>query len=266
MYTLGGEPQVERFELIVVPLRSQSGLLRVPLVDEWLELQLALREVPAAAHRRAFFAALGELCTTIRARLPQLHWYFLHKPPGLKLRFRVGAPDVELLDTILSAVANWNFSWLETSALGSFFDQAELLAFPYRTDVERFLTHAADCHVLQAKDASEVLETDWADVLVMLLERIGLDTWLAYEALSRLGRLRSTDVARGPQSGEPLCDPHILLATDLPRFSPGFEASVSLLQGLNLLFNIWGVSSAAQSRILALACDRTRPELLALHP
>jgi hypothetical protein len=265
MFSLDGEPLIERFELVLVTLRSPAGSIRIPLVDEWLELQLSMRRVPDRQERNAFFSDLRGLCCKVRVRLPDLRWYFLHKPPGLKLRFRVGRPDEELLDSIMSGVLGWNWPWLHAVAIGSYFDQAELNAFPYRADVERLLTYAADCHLEHSHEELGAFESEWADVAVALLERVGLDTWLAYEALARLGRLRATDLAQDQASEEPLSDPRGLLAGDLPRFAVGFEASLSFLQGLNLLFNIWGVNGTTQSRILTLACNRIQPAIVSLH-
>jgi hypothetical protein len=99
---------------------------------------------------------------------------------------------------------------------------------------------------------------------VALLTSLGLDSWLVYEALARLGRLRATDLsARAASAEEPLLDPSDLLNEPLPDFSSGFEASLSLLQGLNLMFNLWAVDAVPQARILAAGCAITRPSIMA---
>jgi hypothetical protein len=58
-----------------------------------------------------------------------------------------------------------------------------------------------------------------------------------------------------------LFDPAPMLTHSVPQFAPGFEASVSLLQGLNLLLNIWGIDGARQLAILDTACAANRPAL-----
>jgi hypothetical protein len=263
MFTIDGTPTVERFELCLVSMKSPTATLRVPLVDHWLEIQLALRRVPDAAEGRHFFASLEMLVGKARDLLPAMQYYFLHKPPGLKLRFRVGEPDGELLDAILSEVLGWRFDWIEGVGLGSVFDQEELLPATYRDAAEALLTLSADRLLASARERMCCSEADWAAFAVDLLCRIGLDRWLVYEALSRLGRLRAVPLKAALAPETPLFDPRPMLAGPLPDFPAGFEASVSLLQVLNLLFNIWAVDAGRQTRILEAARDSTRPSLLA---
>jgi hypothetical protein len=164
---------------------------------------------------------------------------------------------------LLSAVLAWDLPWLAGVAAGSVFDQAELLSALYRDDVGRLLTRAADCHLAAAVAGRYCSEEEWAAFLVALLSSLGLDSWLVYEVLARIGRLRATDLsARAPSAAEPLLDPSGLLNGPLPEFSSGFETSLSLLQGLNLMFNLWAVDAAPQARILAAGCAITRPPIM----
>jgi hypothetical protein len=261
-FHLIGTPLIERFELVLVDLQSATGTLRVPLVDSWFEVQLAIDRVPDQDDRKTFFASLGNLAATLRERQPDLRWYFLHKLPGLKLRFRIGGADVLALDTILSTVLDWRFPWLTGVAIGSVFDQAELLNAPFRQDVEHILTLAADQHLVAVAAEYYCSAEAWAEFLIQLLESLRLDRWLSYEAFARLGRLRAVELSSSRVGELPLMDPRGMLASGLPECTPGFEASASLLQGLNLLFNIWGVDDVAQSRILAMACSKTRSPFL----
>jgi hypothetical protein len=260
----GMDPMIERFELLLIEIQHGVGTLRVPLVDKWLEIQLAMVRVPEAEERVSFFKALGALVAELRVAAPELRWYFLHKPPGLKLRFHNSAADPATVGAIVEKVSYWNFSWAPAVAIGSVFDQAELMASPYRRDVEALLTLAADCHLEAAIAGHRCAETAWADFLTALLEAIGLDRWLAYEALARLRRLRAVELSPAA-AGTALLDPAPMLAHSLPQFASGFEASVSLLQGLNLLLNIWGIDGATQLAILDAACAATRPALLSVR-
>jgi hypothetical protein len=260
----GMDPMIERFELLLIEIQHGVGTLRVPLVDRWLEIQLAMVRVPEAEERVSFFKALGDLVAELRVAAPELRWYFLHKPPGLKLRFHNSAADPATVGAIVEKVSYWNFSWAPAVAIGSVFDQAELMASPYRRDVETLLTLAADCHLEAAIAGRRCAETAWADFLTALLEAIGLDRWLTYEALARLRRLRAVELS--PAAAETaLLDPAPMLEHSLPQFASGFEASVSLLQGLNLLLNIWGIDGATQLVILDAACTATRPALLSVR-
>lgn len=263
MFELDGPPTVERFELVLLSLRTPAGTIAVPVVDGWIELQMALGRVPDRAERAAFFAALGGLCAALRADRPDLRWYFLHKAPGLKLRFRLGLPDAALLETLLGSVAAWPFDWIRASGLGSVFDQAELMPAAFRDDAARLLAHAADGHLAAARADRQCGEEAWAEFLVRLLAEVGLDAWLAHEALARLRRLRTVALAAEDAAAEPLLDPAPLLARPLAPFTPGFAASVALLQTINLLLNMWAVGAGAQRRILDRALAATRPELLA---
>lgn len=253
---------IERFELQLIEIQHGAGTLRVPLVDKWLEIQLALVRVPEGEERISFFEALGALVADLRMAAPDLRWYFLHKPPGLKLRFHNNAVDPSMVRAIVEKVSHWNFSWAPAVAIGSVFDQAELMASPYRRDVEALLTLAADCHLVAAIEGHRCGENAWSDFLTALLGAIGLDCWLVYEALARLRRLRSVDLSPAAAAGTTLLDPAPMLSHSLPQFAPGFEASASLLQGLNLLLNIWGIDGATQLAILDAACAATRPALL----
>lgn len=261
-FALEGTPVAERFELMLLRLRTPTGAFDVPVVDGWIELQMALLRVPDAAESRAFFAALDGLCTELRQSRAAMRWYFLHKPPGLKLRFKLGVPDAAVLGALFETVLGWRFGWIEADALGSVFDQAELLPALFRDDVERLLTRAADGHVAAVLADRRGSEEGWADFLAMLLVELGLDGWLAHQALARLRRLRSAPLAARAAAGPPLFDPSSLLAEPLAPVSPGFTASVALLQAINLMFNLWAVDAAAQARILDRAIAGTRPSLL----
>ena len=125
--------------------------------------------VPEADERVSFFKALGALVAELRVAAPELRWYFLHKPPGLKFRFPDSAIDPAMVRAIVETVSCWNFSWAPAVAIGSVFDQAELMASPYRRDVEALLTLAADCHLVAAIDGHRSCETAWADFLTALL-------------------------------------------------------------------------------------------------
>lgn len=264
MFHLEDAPLVERFELALFSVRTPAGTMRVPVVDGWIELQMALLRVPEAQESRAFFAALGRLRAVLREMRPGMRWYFLHKPPGLKLRFRVGMPDSALLEKLIGTVLGWRLPWLRAAGLGSVFDQAELLPAVFRTDAERLLSLAADEYLAAAVAGRHCPEEAWSDFLIGLLGRLGLDTWLAHEALARLLRLRSVDLANRDAIAEPPLDPSGMLAAPLGELTPGFAASVSALQTLNLTFNIWGIDAAAQTRNLERACAATRPSLMSI--
>jgi hypothetical protein len=259
---------VEHFDLALFDIELETGRVNVPVVGGWVEIQMALASVPDHEQRLAFALALAGTCTMLRRRTPSLRWYFLHKPPGLKLRFKVGTPQAGLLEELVSGIVGWRFEWIGVTAFGSVFDQAELSPQVFRPDAERLLDSAADQQLAAVIDDRRASVEDWATFLVRLLRRLALDDWLAYEALSRLHRLRRVDI--GLEAGvdvdgdesqreEPLLDPSGILECLHDAFEPGFAASVSLLQTLNLMFNTWGLDARTQASILRSARAMTRP-------
>ena len=262
MFSIDGTPVVERFELCIVRMKSSSRELSIPIVGQWLEFQMEARRLPDPGEVRYFFEQLAELIGDMRGLVPGLRWYFLHKPPGLKLRFRVGDPDEDILDKLLSRVLAWSFPWQGQLGLGSVFDQAELLSAPYRESLETLLTIAADEHLRSVREERLCREEDWAEFIVDLLCRFDLDHWLVHEALGRLVRIRSTILRKASAAPVALHDPTAMLTRPLPESPPGLGASVSLLQALNLMLNVWAVGAPAQSRILELARASVRPALL----
>ena len=256
-------PFVERFELALLGVPTPSGTITVPVVDGWIELQMTLLRVPNQAERGAFFAALASLCAAIRARRPDMRWYFLHKAPGLKLRFQLGVPEAASIAELIGTIAGWSFAWIRPAGMGSVFDQTELMPAMFRDDATRLLTHAADELIAAALADRRCSHKDWSAFLVKLLGTLDLDEWLAQEALSRLRRLRTFPFGQDEAApAEPLLDPSAILACRLAPVAPGFAASVSLLQTINLTLNLWGVDAGAQRRILESACAVTRPPLM----
>ncbi|RQR61346.1 hypothetical protein DIE18_12610 [Burkholderia sp. Bp9125] len=267
MFQNKNETLIERYELALVELRRDGDTtLHVPVVSGWLEIQLILSAIPDANEQRLFFGALAALRASLGAVRPEMSWYFLHKSPGLKLRFRLGFEEPLILGSAVEAVGAWNFPWIGGMALGSVFDQQALLTAAYRPEIEKLLTSAADNYLTAIRDGKHCVVQTWTAFLIDLLRLIGLDDWLVYEALSRLRRLRTVEVGRQPVSGACLLDPRGMLDEFGRSWRAGFEASVSLLQALNLMLNMWAVDGVTQLEILERCCDLTRPSLLIGEP
>lgn len=253
--------QLERFDLALARLASPiAGIFEAPLVDGWLQIEIAVRRSPTALEEVDFFKELRALVAPLKAKEPGLQWFLLHKPPGLKIRFRVGAAP-----GAINTVAAWALTlegWIEFAGFGSFFDQAELRPLAFRDEADALIDLAADALLETACAGQRADCAAWAQALAALaLRAADGDAWLTFELLARLRRLRSGGGAPPHDDGPPPWNPRLLIERAPPP-SPGFAASVSYLQALNLILNLWGVSPKVQIAALERAVVALQPELM----
>ncbi|MCP5058194.1 MAG: hypothetical protein GY937_15930 [bacterium] len=247
---------------------GNDGALDIPLVNDWLQLGLEVRHIPSLKEQTEFFFALRNLRRDLERRDLVEAWFFLHKPPGLRLRFKADGPPEALIETLLLAQGQWKWSWLGARVFDSYFEQRELLSGAFQDDVNRLLTAASDAYMEALISGSRCTAGRWSEFSIAFLDCHLNDRWLVWEALGRFARLRGTPLegasAQRDQPAATLCDPSdfeaLLPLLAAPR-SAGFEASTTLLQCLNYIYNLWALDLPTQQQILAEAREACRPEL-----
>jgi hypothetical protein len=233
----------------------------IPVINGWVQIELQVKRTPNPSEETAFFHKLAALRDIVAERGYLSAWYFLHKPPGLKLRLRIDRDEGGGLNCILNELSTWEWTWLGRIDFGSFFDQHELLSGLHRVDIDRLLTISADAYLDSISSRLEIDRTGWATFAVGFLGTFIADAWLVWEALGRFLRMRVKGVAPNGDASDAFADPRLILAriNGIRPLKPGFEASVSLLQCLNYIFNMWAIDAASQLRILEQARDLVRP-------
>lgn len=255
----------ETFSFGLFHLQSDGKIIgAIPIINGWTQLELEVITVPNDAAQIAFFQHISTLVDNLTAADDLVAWYFLHKPPGLKLRFQFARDHVAGLTRIVETIADWRWPWLGRTSFGSFFDQAELLGGFHRQDVDALLTTSANVYVQSLLHHRRVGGVDWSIFVVDFFKAILSDDWIVWEALGRFQRLRERGIIRHGRAGDDFADPRAMLplVKDFRPVQPGFEASVSLLQSLNYIFNMWAIDEASQSAILEEARGLVRPELV----
>lgn len=250
-----------RLEIVRLGPDRRRAVADVPVVNGWVQVNLPVRRVPSRREERAFFAALARLTGRLRRARLLAGWYFVHKPPGLRLRFRAARRPEALVAALDRALERWRFGWAGRRAFDSYFEQRELLAGLGDDTADRILCASAAA-VVEAVAGGRRTDLDaWARFTVAFLERFLADRWLVWEALGRFERLRGGGPRRSPAAPPPH-DPERLLAR-LPRAraGSGFAASTALLACLNYLYNQWALDAPAQGAVVGRARRLTAPDL-----
>lgn len=255
----------EHFSLDLFHLLSDEHKVigSIPIVNGWAQIELEVKRAPNSSQQLEFFASLASLRDALTSLGSLKTWYFLHKSPGLKLRFRIDQGECEALNCILDRLAAWRWSWLGQIRFGSFFDQTELLGGFHRDDIDALLTASANVYLDSISHSQQADRAAWAIFTVGFLSTFISDRWIVWETLGRFLRLRGSALAADVTVQDVFADPHPILARirDFQIIQPGFEASVSLLQCLNYIFNMWAIDAASQSAILEQARNLVRPEI-----
>ncbi len=251
--------RLEAFTLSVATLRTDAGEVQAPLVDNWLQLEIAVLRPPSEAEERDFFSALRTWRDRVRRATPKAPWFLLHKAPGLKIRVQTGN-NIAAIEAAADLRAVAQREWLGPVGFGSFFDQAELRQVVFRADSDAWLAAAGDALLDAASDGRRGGAEAWSNALIGLARRIWSDDWVAWEAFARLARLR---IGATPVPGSrPTYDPTAMVAALPAPTDAGFDASVTLLQTLNLIFNQWALDGVMQAEVLSTIQARLRPDLL----
>jgi hypothetical protein len=269
-YTVCRSGWREHLDLELLDLLDARGkpIARVPVVDGWLQLDAVVKRVPDADEERVLFAQFAAL----RDARGGGDWFFVHKPPGLRMRFKLGDDRTHEVSVILECISGCRPAWLGNLTFGSFFAQAELLDARYRATVDAILGAAANelIDVAMARNGSTSIDA-WANFALHFLEHFIGDRWFAWEALGRFHRLRSQPVPGDLQNQaeaarqRTMHDPRGIIQRftrhSAMQQSAGFGASIALLQTLNYIFNMWAVDGIAQNAVLARARTFSAPEL-----
>lgn len=231
----------------------------VAMVDGWLQIDVPVTRVPTPPEARDYFEHLGQVVGEAREAGLLRRWTFVHKHPGLRLRFAAtpGSDAGQLIARLHAAFPAR--AWTGVAEFAAYFEQRELLC-GLGEDATEILCRSADVRIASARAGTTADVPTWAGFTVAFLYRYLPDTWWVWEALARFMRLRGGD-GGASEHGPALGDPRPLLAVLPSTTAAGFEASVALLTCLNYLYNQWGLDLGAQRRVLRLASDLTRPEL-----
>jgi hypothetical protein len=276
------ETQSEQsYSLSLYELFDEQGdlLTRIPVVNDWIQLSIELNALPEHSEQLDFFDSLRQMVDSRQSRSLFDAWYFLHKPPGLLLRFHKIAsakPPEMLIDHIVSALTQWDFKWMGDCYFDSYLEQRELLSGFDQAYVNRLLTASADTFLDAClrdttsgkAGAHKQRITAWVDFVCQFLHFYIEDQWQAWEALKRFATMRKQLIKQSGQQAAipsaPLYNP-VSLINNLKQLDyipkQGFEVSTSLLQCLNYLFNQWALDLPVQNQILAQAMVTLRPEI-----
>ncbi len=266
--------KVEAFVLDVVTLTDDDCVAlshtAVPIVNGWAQANLRIRRPPSQAEQRLFFSQVESLVQSLRSQQLVKNWYYLHKPPGLILRFESTVDPIALVRQIhvdfRRSVAS--FEWSTELTFASYFEQRELL-WDYGRDVaDAILTLGADVRVCAIRENATGTLEQWATFTVNFLNHFLHDEWWVWEALGRFQRLRGCEPSTSdtpPHDAHAWLDPMPILpmlATCTPNLPDGFRASVTVLVCLNYLYNQWALDVEMQRLVLARARQLTQPELV----
>jgi hypothetical protein len=255
------------YTLEVCEVHEDGGdVTLVPIINRWIQLAIDIKRVPSSLESRSFFRTLAKDMRALTTTNKIYSWFFLHKPPGLRIRIHLASVH-PALSTLIHKVATWDYEWMQGLSFESYFGHAELVSGAYPVDLGALLMASASeyCRALLAN--RQATRTDWPLFTVHYLDHFLADRWLVWEALGRLERLREypfrpSDIKQRRQS---LMSPKGLLARvrRAPQpASPGFQASTALLQSLNYIYNQWLLNVASQKQVLSVARQLAMPELL----
>ncbi len=253
----------EHFSLRVYTLDASrdAGPTLVPVVDGWVQLDVPIVRVPDPAEAREYFAHIAALIAALRAEGLLARWTYVHKAPGLRLRFAAPGEDASVTARLigaLQAATRRQWAWALPPSFASYFEQRELFS-GLGDDATAILCRSADLRIAAAIAGHGSDVPGWAAFTVAFLHHFLPDTWWVWEALGRFQRLRG-DAGGNDETVGPLDDPRPLLAALPPAPRPDFAVSVALLTCLNYLYNQWALGPAAQRAVLRLARALTQPE------
>jgi hypothetical protein len=245
---------------------SGAKVVSVPVVNGWVQASIPLRRLPTSQESRGFFSVLGTNASRMHRRGLVSSWFFLHKPPGLLIRFET-ADAASLLRDLIPMLDDCGGTWVGRYAFDSYFEQRELLSEAYGYEAYKVLLTSCTeyCRAVASGRAGTLGQ--WTDFLAVYLAYYLQDPWLVWEALGRFQRLRQqTQDAAIPSHHvrrNRLVSPSRLMAQlarcVVPEQSIGFEASTTLLMCLNYILNQWGICQQVQRRILHDARSRFSP-------
>ena len=255
-----------RLEIFDIQDDDDTPIAKAPLVNGWLQISLEITHVPSLEAQHVFLAAVRQVVAALRQRGCLDAWFFVHKEPGLRLRFKMAGDLGEAIAGVVAALATWDWDWLGSIAFDSYFEQRELLSAYFESDVNALLTLSADCYVESALTGACGNLDAWAAFTLAFLRHFAPDEWLVWEALGRFIRLRGApwrEASAASRIDFSSCPKTLQqrLSAMLPIAQPGFDASTTLLQCLNYIYNQWALNLTAQQMILAEARRRTEPEI-----
>ncbi len=259
-------------EIQVFEIRDHDGNCRVkiPLIDGWAQASIEVKRPLSIAEQARFFRFLKGLVVPWQKGGLIRSWYFIHKDPGLRLRFRVGNKRDRLLTELAQAFGTFRFDWSGDVYFDSFLEQRELFSSLRQTEVEKLLWISSETHLESVAHRLLADEDHWSHFTVDFLGTFLQDSWWVWEALGRMQRLRRTTILQNIKkpSRQVLHDPsQMLQRVQRLRLAPKasvFPMSMSLLCCLNYIFNQWAISEKTQRNILDKARELTQP-LLAGH-
>jgi len=252
---------------------SAPEQVRVPVVNQWVQMELEVSRVPNRVESRRLMAALQKVRRALTHEV--LAWQFAHKDPGILLRFRLRDGREEVgVSTLEKLRPKLETSWIRVRSYGSFIEQRELIGDQSLSAFESFLSMSCQEAVRSRSGGQQVSEEIWAKFMVDLGNRLTKDQWWTHECLCRLLRLRAMILQRSTSKRRWRgADPRRVLGRVLGDLQKGGgipdsqwlvrESTLALL--FSYVFNHWGVSLEAQQRILEAAVEMTRPELFVLQ-
>ncbi len=130
--------------------KSKMNTYQIPVVDYWIQLTLPVLREPNPAESQDFSKKIRNLYKTLQRKKIICSWYFLHKPPGLKIRFKAN-PQTTAACTLylLKELQKIKLRWLGLGTFDSFIDQRELF-FGFNTECQEILLSLSAASSLDA--------------------------------------------------------------------------------------------------------------------